>query len=503
LARKKLFTKNNRWLWITLYALWVVFILISATAFYAEQSINTRANGSYSYQLKFDQDGEIEHYIVELVDTSKPGRIWLTYYKTSNHRLEVTTENIKKLTIDCRSIAEEKSREIVGIDYEDNENFYKEYFINEDQFSVSVDSDHAIDLIFLDVPYPSKVFVDGMELEEGNDFTYFEGVISTGEHKAGHTDVEIYFRDTGDNLNAYFTTDNRDSYHLPKTTIIFDASSSSPEDEIVDYLWDFGDGDYDSGQIVQHSYNVEDDYKAILVVRNEDGEIASYSKKIYVHDEDEDSLPDNWEAKYNIQDPNGDNDNDGLSNRNEYLKNTDPMNGDSDNDGVKDGKEVEMGTDPTNPYETPSQEEDDKEDAGIMGMGKVGGIDLFIILVLIIIIIIILIAVMATGKRGREEEEEVEEEVEEEEEEEEEEEDVYECPECGATIYEDQPECSECGATLEWEEEEEEDIEEAAVAEEEDEAEETAGAEEYECPTCGAAVKEEDTVCPNCGEEFE
>jgi ribosomal protein S27AE len=36
------------------------------------------------------------------------------------------------------------------------------------------------------------------------------------------------------------------------------------------------------------------------------------------------------------------------------------------------------------------------------------------------------------------------------------------------------------------------DVEEGAVEEE-----------EFECPTCGAGVRDEDTVCPNCGEEFD
>ncbi len=61
----------------------------------------------------------------------------------------------------------------------------------------------------------------------------------------------------------------------------------------------------------------------------------------------------------------------------------------------------------------------------------------------------------------------------------------YECPTCGAAVPENASSCPECGEMFEDDEDEE--------GEEE----------EYECPTCGAAVSEDTTVCPECGEEFE
>lgn len=74
-------------------------------------------------------------------------------------------------------------------------------------------------------------------------------------------------------------------------------------------------------------------------------------------DTDNDTLPDNWEIKYDIN-PNddgtinendgaaGDQDNDGLINKLEYACGTSPLNPDSDNDGMPDGWEVNNGLDP-------------------------------------------------------------------------------------------------------------------------------------------------------------
>ena len=85
-------------------------------------------------------------------------------------------------------------------------------------------------------------------------------------------------------------------------------------------------------------------------------------------DQDEDGLPDWWETKYDVEDPNADPDNDGLKNseeleiltnpkesdtdddgisdKTELTNGTSPINSDTDNDGLDDGKENEIGTDP-------------------------------------------------------------------------------------------------------------------------------------------------------------
>ncbi|MDP6858669.1 MAG: hypothetical protein QF426_02505, partial [Verrucomicrobiales bacterium] len=67
-------------------------------------------------------------------------------------------------------------------------------------------------------------------------------------------------------------------------------------------------------------------------------------------DEDGDGLPDSWEEKYGVDDPEGDDDNDGLTNIEEYELRTKPDKADSDEDGLSDKAEIEEHeTNPLNP----------------------------------------------------------------------------------------------------------------------------------------------------------
>ncbi|MCH2025536.1 MAG: hypothetical protein MK172_07310 [Verrucomicrobiales bacterium] len=67
-------------------------------------------------------------------------------------------------------------------------------------------------------------------------------------------------------------------------------------------------------------------------------------------DDDGDGLPDAWEEKYGVDDPEGDDDNDGLTNVEEYELRTKPNKADSDEDGLSDKAEIEEHkTNPLNP----------------------------------------------------------------------------------------------------------------------------------------------------------
>ncbi|MDC0049930.1 hypothetical protein OAL09_11390, partial [Verrucomicrobia bacterium] len=67
-------------------------------------------------------------------------------------------------------------------------------------------------------------------------------------------------------------------------------------------------------------------------------------------DDDGDGLPDAWEEKYGVDDPEGDDDNDGLTNIEEYELRTKPNMADSDEDGLNDKDEIEVHeTNPLNP----------------------------------------------------------------------------------------------------------------------------------------------------------
>jgi predicted RNA-binding Zn-ribbon protein involved in translation (DUF1610 family) len=79
----------------------------------------------------------------------------------------------------------------------------------------------------------------------------------------------------------------------------------------------------------------------------------------------------------------------------------------------------------------------------------------------------------------------------------------FECPSCGAIVEADATSCPECGEEFELEDESAAPPAGAAVTRSEPETAEEEEGDEYECPSCGAAVGEDDAVCPNCGEEFE
>jgi len=86
-------------------------------------------------------------------------------------------------------------------------------------------------------------------------------------------------------------------------------------------------------------------------------EINIYETDPLINDTDNDSLPDGWEIKYEL-DPkipskDDDPDNDDLTNYEEYLNGTHPKIKDTDGDGYNDGIEVKKGTDPLDPYDHP------------------------------------------------------------------------------------------------------------------------------------------------------
>jgi hypothetical protein len=67
---------------------------------------------------------------------------------------------------------------------------------------------------------------------------------------------------------------------------------------------------------------------------------------IKINDDDNDSMPDDWEAASGVGSPSEDSDSDGLSNLEEYNNSTNPNQPDTDNDGLPDGWETTYGLDP-------------------------------------------------------------------------------------------------------------------------------------------------------------
>lgn len=68
-------------------------------------------------------------------------------------------------------------------------------------------------------------------------------------------------------LHAEFTVDSAD--FTPHTEIEFNASKSTPADEIEEYSWEFGDGASATGKTVSHAYDAVGEYTVSLTVSND------------------------------------------------------------------------------------------------------------------------------------------------------------------------------------------------------------------------------------------
>lgn len=65
-------------------------------------------------------------------------------------------------------------------------------------------------------------------------------------------------------------------------TIEFNASSSTSDNSITDYNWNFGDGNTDIGEVVTHSYNSEGNYTVELTLTDSNGQTANETVEIEV-----------------------------------------------------------------------------------------------------------------------------------------------------------------------------------------------------------------------------
>jgi plastocyanin len=125
----------------------------------------------------------------------------------------------------------------------------------------------------------------GYSLDENANVTITANVTLTGLAGGSHS-VIVYAQDTSGNMGVsnkvYFTVripkqPNANfiwSPYLPTVgeTVTFDASSSTPDGgTIINYQWDFGDGNYADGITVTHVYNNPGIYTVTLNVTDSEG----------------------------------------------------------------------------------------------------------------------------------------------------------------------------------------------------------------------------------------
>jgi len=253
-----------------LFALYLVFILLSQIPFLAEDLDTGVMDDTYESHLTFSQDGKTGHYYVERYDTQKVGRINVLYTTDSNS-LEVDCTNIKVLRIYCREMYEKKSQEVFKRDPALDSNYYKTYFINKNYFKVHVFTEQMItELEFIDTPIPYNVKVNSQEWWlTGVNYTYNNDGIVFTKVPVGHSYVDIYFK--SNDLNspiAQFTT-SKTIIGVGESLTLNASTSYDPDGEIISYVWDFGEGTFKGGVSTVHSYIEEGTYKIILTVTDD------------------------------------------------------------------------------------------------------------------------------------------------------------------------------------------------------------------------------------------
>ena len=64
--------------------------------------------------------------------------------------------------------------------------------------------------------------------------------------------------------------------------ITFDASNSTDDGDIVAYDWNFGDGETDTGKVVEYRYLYSSTYNVVLTVTDDDGGKTTYIEKLNI-----------------------------------------------------------------------------------------------------------------------------------------------------------------------------------------------------------------------------
>jgi uncharacterized repeat protein (TIGR01451 family) len=269
-----------------MFALYVVFILVSQIPLIAEQFINTDDMvDRYECVLTFPKDGKQGHYYVERYDTSKIGRIDLEYI-TKTNSLDVDCRNIKVLRIFCREMYDDKSEDVFYRDPELDSNYYKTYFITRDYFHVSVYThDEITELSFIDTPIPYNVTVNNHEwwLSKIN-YTYYRDGIVLSKVPAGQNYVDIYFQSNDINSPVAKFSSIKTVIGTNEEIELNASSSYDPDGRIISYVWDMGDGTYKGDEVIKYSFNQEGSYKVILTVTDDDYLIDRAYEEIIVVD---------------------------------------------------------------------------------------------------------------------------------------------------------------------------------------------------------------------------
>lgn len=423
---------NNKSVLLVLYSIYIAFILVSIVPYIAEhQTRYELVDGNHEYHIVFDHDGDLEpHYFdVLLADPTKDGRLDLSY-DPNYHTLTITAINLKQLTIDSDSLYKDEAVIIIGTNYIDDPDFYKEWFIEKNKFTVNVNTDTEFTkLVFRDVPRPVRVDINDEE-EWWKTNTNWKQLddddFEITKVPEGSTTVVIYFKEDKPMVppNAEFSIIG-EFVRSVNEEVFFDGSASTDDGTIDYYIWDFGDGsDPGAGVYIKHIYSLAGNYNVSLMVIDDDNLDDTTRKTIYIVTADAD---DDLDGVPNQDDPhpfdNFDTDGDTLSDDFEdYYDNNafnstpwpaggdlNKANRDTDGDGYDDNIELAKNTDPLDRADHPTEPEPD-EDESFTGMGATGDIIVILVIVIIIVLIIVMLIIRKRKEGGAVEVAEVDEE---------------------------------------------------------------------------------------------
>jgi len=207
---------------------------------------------------------------------------------TATNTLNVEVENIEILWIYCQSVFEDEAQKVYDIEPHDSMNYYKFYFIERDHLSVNIESSQQLeDLKFLDTPRPVLVSVNSIDWDEGVGYNFTPtGGIALSEVPVGEIYVDLYFKSPEISKPKAIAVATPSLVSVNQEVSFNGMGSYDSDGKIVSWVWDFGDGNYSTGNQVEHSYNSIGNYIVIFTVVDDDGLLDTEYANVSVRSSD-------------------------------------------------------------------------------------------------------------------------------------------------------------------------------------------------------------------------
>jgi hypothetical protein len=188
--------RRGKKLALTLYTFYLAVILIAAAGHLMAAVTIDEAEQEYRYDLRFRDDGRTGHYTVERDDSRLPATIDVLYEKEEN-ALTLSVRNLRSITVHTGDLFLDEGETIMGVDPVENEEYYREYFVQRNLFTISLETPEGLDMVVIeDIGWPDTAYVNGVPQEEDNVTVSYEGGdVVILDVPLGLTEVELYYDD--------------------------------------------------------------------------------------------------------------------------------------------------------------------------------------------------------------------------------------------------------------------------------------------------------------------